>query len=341
MLTPVLDERSRRLLAAGQALALGRGGISAVSRETGVSRVTITAGVKELREQSGGGSRKVRVRREGGGRKQEIEKQPGLLDALESLIEPVTRGDPESALRWTCKSLRKLAGELGNQGYLVSHRLVADLLERLGYSLQANSKTSEGSNHPDRDSQFRYINEKVEGFLAAGEPAISIDAKKKELVGDFKNAGRELRPKGDPEKVRVHDFEIPELGKVAPYGIYDLANNAAWVNVGPDHDTAAFAVASIKAWWYSMGKQAYPNAKELLITADCGGSNGYRVRLWKTELQKLADRINLTIKVCHLPPGTSKWNKIEHRLFSFITQNWRGKPLVSQEARRMELRDPT
>jgi len=331
MLSPVLDERSRRLLAAGQAMAIGRGGISAVSRETGVSRPTITAGVKELQEQSTGGSRNDRIRREGGGRKREIEKQPGLVQALESLVEPVTRGDPESPLRWTCKSLRKLAAELGNQGYWVSHRLVADLLEMLGYSLQANSKTSEGSSHPDRDLQFRYINEKVEGFLAAGEPAISIDAKKKELVGDFKNAGRELRPMGDPEKVRVHDFEIPELGKVAPYGVYDIANNVAWVNVGTDHDTSAFAVASIKAWWYSMGKQAYPNAKELLITADCGGSNGYRVRLWKAELQKLADQIHLTIRVCHLPPGTSKWNKIEHRLFSFITQNWRGKPLISHE----------
>ena len=329
MLTPVLDERSRRLLAAGQALALGRGGISAVSRETGVSRVTITAGIKELREQSASASRKDRVRREGGGRKREIEKQPGLVQALEGLVEPVTRGDPESPLRWTCKSLRKLAAELGSQGYSASHRLVADLLEMLGYSLQANSKTSEGSNHPDRDLQFRYINEKVKGFLAAGEPAISIDAKKKELVGDFKNAGRELRPKGDPEKVRVHDFEIPELGKVAPYGIYDIANNEGWVNVGDTADTSEFAVESIRRWWHQMGRDRFPDADRLLITADAGGSNGYRIRAWKVELAKLAAETGLRITVCHYPPGTSKWNKIEHRMFSFITMNWRGKPLTS------------
>ncbi|MDR3707155.1 MAG: ISAzo13 family transposase [Capsulimonadaceae bacterium] len=332
LVSPFLDERSRRLLAAGEALALGRGGISSVARETGMSRPTIMAGIKQLRTQEAAGVPPTeRVRREGGGRKQKVETIPGLAQALESLVEPVTRGDPESPLRWTCKSLRKLADELGKQGYSVSHRLVGDLLENLGYSLQANRKTNEGGNHPDRDAQFQHINATVKGFLAAGQPAISVDTKKKELVGDFKNAGRELRPIGTPERVRVHDFPIPELGKVAPYGVYDIANNAAWVSVGTDHDTAAFAVASIKAWWFSMGKAAYPNAKELLITADCGGSNGYRVRLWKTELQKLATLTNLTIRVCHLPPGTSKWNKIEHRLFSFITQNWRGKPLVSHE----------
>jgi len=331
-LHPLLDERSRRLLVGSAALALGRGGVTAVSSETGVSRPTITAGIKQLQEEQGSGAPPSgRIRRAGGGRKFKADTTPGLMQALEKLVEPVTRGDPESPLRWTCKSLRKLAAELGTQGFPVSHTLVGDLLQNLGYSLQANSKTNEGGNHPDRDAQFGHINETVQGFLAAGEPAISVDTKKKELVGDFKNAGRELRPKGDPEKVRVHDFPIPELGKVAPYGVYDIANNEAWVSVGTDHDTSAFAVASIKAWWFSMGKKAYPTAKELLITADCGGSNGYRVRLWKTQLQKLADQTNLTINVCHLPPGTSKWNKIEHRLFSFITQNWRGKPLVSHE----------
>jgi transposase len=312
-------------------VALGRGGITAVSRETGVSRPTIMAGVRQLKDEAAPPASGGRIRREGGGRKRQTEKQPHLARALEALVEPVTRGDPESPLRWTCKSLRNLSQELGNQGFTISHRVVGELLEELGYSLQANVKTSEGSSHPDRDAQFHYINETVKGFLQAGEPAISVDTKKKELVGDFKNSGREVRPKGDPEKVRVHDFLIPELGKVSPYGVYDIANNSAWVSVGTDHDTAAFAVASIKSWWYSMGKHAYPNAKKLLITADCGGSNGYRVRLWKTEIQKLADTLNLTISIRHLPPGTSKWNKIEHRLFSFITQNWRGKPLISHE----------
>jgi transposase len=332
LLSPMIDERSRRLLVGAAALAIGRGGTSEVARETGVSRPTIVAGIKQLaEEQATEAPHSGRVRREGGGRKPKVDTLPGLSEALEKLVEPVTRGDPESPLRWTCKSLRNLADELGAQGYSVSHRLVGELLEQLGYSLQANRKTTEGSSHPDRDAQFNYINERVSSFLASGQPAISVDTKKKELVGDFKNVGRELRPKGEPEKVRIHDFVIPELGKVAPYGVYDIANNEAWVSVGTDHDTAAFAVASIKAWWDTMGKAAYPSAKELLITADCGGSNGYRVRLWKTELQKLATATNLTIQVCHLPPGTSKWNKIEHRLFSFISQNWRGKPLISHE----------
>ena len=250
---------------------------------------------------------------------------------MESLIEPVTRGDPESPLRWTSKSVRKLANELKKTGHKTSHRMVADLLREMGYSLQANRKTLEGSAHPDRNAQFEYIYEKVKEFQFCGQPVISVDTKKKELVGDFKNGGRELRPKGDPAKVRVHDFEIRELGKVAPYGVYDQTHNAGWVNVGTDHDTAAFAVESIRRWWVTMGQEAYPDAASLLITADGGGSNGSRVRLWKTELQRLANETGLVVSVCHLPPGTSKWNKIEHRLFSYISQNWRGKPLVSHE----------
>jgi hypothetical protein len=250
---------------------------------------------------------------------------------LERLIEPLSRGDPESPLRWTCKSVRKLAQELGRRGHRVSHRLVAELLHELGYSLQANAKTLEGSSHPDRNAQFEHIDRKVRRFLRQAQPVISVDTKKKELVGDFKNGGRELRPRGDPEQVRVHDFVIPELGRVTPYGVYDVGQNRGWVSVGIDHDTATFAVESIRRWWRSMGKPVYRQAQRLLITADSGGSNGSRVRLWKLELQKLADETGLHISVCHLPPGTSKWNKIEHRLFSFISQNWRGKPLVSHE----------
>jgi len=331
ILAPLLDERSRRLLAAAEAVTIGRGGISTVSIETGVSRPTITAGVKQLREQGEPARPRERVRREGGGRKRAVVKSPGLPDALERLFDPVTRGDPESPLRWTCKSLRKLSEELKRQGFSVSHRLVGALLEELGYSLQANAKTDEGGMHPDRNAQFDHINERVKAFQATGQPVISVDAKKKEAVGDFKNGGREVRPKGNPEKVRVYDFLIPELGKVTPYGVYDIANNTGWVRVGIDHDTSAFAVQSIASWWRTMGEHAYPQAKELLVTADGGGSNGYRVRLWKTQLQDLADQTGLSISVCHLPPGTSKWNKIEHRLFSFISQNWRGKPLTSHE----------
>jgi hypothetical protein len=254
-----------------------------------------------------------------------------LLDDLRELVEPATRGDPQAPLLWTSKSLRHLAAALGNLGHRIGHNAVADLLRELGYSLQANRKTREGSNHPDRDAQFGYINARTSEALAAGQPAISVDTKKKELVGDFKNGGRELRPKRQPEPVRVHDFLIPELGRAVPYGVYDIASNAGWVSVGIDHDTASFAVNAIRRWWQSMGRARYPQARRLLITADCGGSNGARVRLWKRELQALANELGLSITVCHLPPGTSKWNRIEHRLFSFITQNWRGKPLVSHQ----------
>jgi len=256
---------------------------------------------------------------------------PTLRDDLERLVEPTSRGDPESPLRWTCKSVRKLAAELTAQGHQTSHRMVAELLHDLGYSLQANQKTLEGSDHPDRNAQFEYLNGAVQQQLWAGEPTISVDTKKKELIGPFKNGGRELRPKGEPEQVLTHDFIIRELGRVSPYGVYDLGQNEAWVSVGVDHDTASFAVESIRRWWWSMGYGVYPKATRLLITADAGESNGYRLRLWKLELQKLADETGLEIAVCHFPPGTSKWNKIEHRLFSAITQNWRGKPLVSHE----------
>ena len=300
-----------------------------MSRETGVSRRAIIQGIKELAEEPVVGV--ARVRRAGGGRKKTVEKDATLKVDLERLVEPVTRGDPESRLRWTCKSVRKLAQELQDMGHKTSHRMVAELLHELGYSLQANSKTLEGSSHADRDAQFRHISQQVESLQGSGQPVISVDTKKKELVGDFKNAGRELRPKGNPEKVRVHDFVIPELGRAAPYGVYDIANNAGWVSVGVDHDTSAFAVETIRRWWQGMGQAAYPNAKQLLITADSGGSNGSRVRLWKLELQKLADETGLQLLVCHLPPGTSKWNKIEHRLFSFISQNWRGKPLITHQ----------
>jgi hypothetical protein len=326
---PALDERARRLVAAAEALAIGRGGAVAVARATGVSRRAIAQGMRELR--SPGPPPGAGIRQPGGGRKRTASTDPTLRADLERLVDPVSRGDPESPLRWTCKSVRTLADELRRQGHQASHRLVAELLHDLGYRLQANRKTREGGDHPDRNAQFEHINRQVEAALARGEPAISVDTKKKELVGDFKNGGREWRPKGDPERVRVHDFLIKELGKVSPYGVYDLARNAAWVSVGTDHDTAAFAVESIRRWWQSMGSPAYPRATRLLITADGGGSNGARARLWKVELQRLADETALRIAVCHLPPGTSKWNKIEHRLFSFISQNWRGKPLVSHE----------
>ena len=327
LLTGHIDERTRRLLAAVEALTLGRGGVTAVARATGMSQVTIQQGIKELQqpEQLTSG----RVRKPGGGRKSTVSQDPTLLQDLESLIEPVTRGDPESPLRWTCKSLRKLAAELQQLGHQVSYVLVGDLLHTLKYSLQANRKTLEGGNHPDRDAQFAYLNQQAQTYLEAGDPVISVDAKKKELVGDFKNGGRELRPQGDPEQVRVYDFVDKELGRATPYGIYDLAENTGWVNVGVDHDTAAFAVESIRRWWQGMGQARYPKATQLLVNADGGGSNGSRVRLWKWELQRLADETGLTITVGHYPPGTSKWNKIEHRLFSFISQNWRGKPLVS------------
>jgi hypothetical protein len=326
-LAPVLDERARRLVVAAEAVALGRGGITRVARATGVSREVIRAGMAEL-----GAAERLpagRVRRPGGGRKRTVATDPTLWPDLERLVDPVTRGDPESALRWTCKSVRKLAEELGHLGHRVSRQLVMGLLHEAGCSLQANRKTLEGGDHPDRDAQFAHINARVQEQLAAGEPAISVDTKKKELVGPFKNGGRAWRPAGQPEAVRVHDFVVPALGRASPYGVDDLAHNTGWVNVGIDHDTAAFAVESIRRWWTQMGRALYPQATRLLITADGGGSNGARVRLWKLELQRLADETGLPIAVCHLPPGTSKWNQIEHRLFSFISQNWRGRPLVS------------
>ena len=324
-----LDERQRRLLVAAEALAYGRGGGVAVSRATGVSRRVIRAGLREL--QAAETLPPGRVRRPGGGRKSAIEKDPELPVALERLIEPTTRGDPESPLRWTCRSLRKLTAALREQGHQVSQRVVANLLRTLEYSLQGNRKVLEGNQHPDRNAQFGHVNAEVETQLAAGEPAISVDAKKKELVGPFKNGGRALRPKGQPEPVRVHDFVDKELGRATPYGVYDLGRNQGWVTVGIDHDTAEFAVASIQRWWQTLGRTTYPEATSLLITADGGGSNGSRLRLWKWELQRFADETGLEVQVCHLPPGTSKWNKIEHRLVSYITQNWRGKPLVSHE----------
>ena len=328
-LAPYLDERARRLFAATEAHAAGRGGVAAVSEATGVARSTIGRGLAELRSENARLTR--RIRRPGGGRKPKIETEPGLLEALEDLVESAIRGDPEAALLWVSKSQRHLARALAERGFTASQKLVGRLLRRLGFSLQSNRKTLEGAAHPDRDAQFEHINQKVKRFQNARQPAISVDTKKKELVGDFKNGGRELRPRGDPEPVRVHDFKIPELGKVAPYGVYDIAANSGWVNVGIDHDTAAFAVESIRRWWRALGRQRYLSATSLLITADCGGSNGARVRLWKRELQTFANETGLSITVAHHPPGTSKWNRIEHRLFAFITQNWRGKPLISHE----------
>jgi hypothetical protein len=322
-----LDERGRRLFAANEALAHGFGGVTAAAAATGLARSTINRGIRELR--SGQNPIGNRVRRAGGGRKSAVTHQPGLPAALEALIEDAIRGDPGSPLRWVSRSLRHLVKALSAKGFQASQRVVSNLLRDLKYSCQANQKTREGSNHPDRDAQFAHINRTVNAAIAAGGPAISVDTKKKELVGDFKNAGRELRPQGQPEPVRAHDFKIPELGKVAPYGVYDIAANHGWVSVGIDADTGAFAVESIRRWWQKLGQPRYPTAKGLTITADCGGSNGARVKLWKRELQRFADETGLSITVTHLPPGTSKWNKIEHRLFAFITQNWRGKPLVS------------
>lgn len=328
MLLPELTEQGRRLFAGAEAIAVGWGGISAVACATGLSRTTVARGVRDAKNpqrlQSG------RIRKKGGGRKRTIETDLTLRSDLEDLLEPHTRGDPESPLRWTSKSVRKLAMELKKMGHKTSHRMVASLLREMEYSLQANRKTTEGKQHPDRDGQFKYINQKTKTQQKRGQPVISVDTKKKELVGNFKNGGREWRPKGTPEEVRVHDFKIPELGKVSPYGVYDLTGNQGWVSVGIDHDTAAFAVATIGKWWRKMGRRSYPKSSHLLITADGGGSNSSRSRLWKVELQKLADQTGLTITVCHFPPGTSKWNKIEHRMFSFITQNWRGKPLVDR-----------
>jgi DDE family transposase len=327
MLAPILDERGRRLFAATEAEAAGQGGILAVHQATGIARSTIGRGLAELRR--GADPLERRVRRPGAGRKTATETQPGLLPALNELVQSAIRGDPEAPLRWVSKSQRHLSKALTRQGFTAGQKLVGRLLKRSGFSLQANSKTREGSHHPDRNAPFEHINAEVKAFQAAEQPVISVDTKKKELVGDFKNNGRELRPKGCPEPVRVHDFAIPGLGKAAPYGVYDIAANEGWVNVGISHDTAAFAVASIRRWWHDLGLARYPNATKLLITADGGGSNGYRVRLWKRELQALADELGIAISVCHLPPGTSKWNQIEHRLFAFISMNWRAKPLLS------------
>jgi hypothetical protein len=322
-----LDERARRLLAAAEALSIGRGGLSAVCRATGVAVSTIRRGVADLcsQEEFAPG----RVRRPGGGRMRKAVLDPSLVEDLDALVDPCSRGDPESPLRWTVKSVRRLADELVAKGHAVSYVLVAQLLHGMEYSLQGNRKVQEGGKHPDRNAQFEVINRAVKAMLRQASPAISVDTKKKELVGPFKNAGREWRPKGQPEEVRVYDFVDPELGKAIPYGVYDIGRNEGWVSVGVDHDTAAFAVATIGRWWTDLGSARYPKATKLLVLADGGGSNGYRVRLWKWELQKLADTTGLTISVRHLPPGTSKWNKIEHRLFSFIAQNWRGKPLLS------------
>jgi Rhodopirellula transposase DDE domain len=329
-LLPELDERRRRQWAAVEARELGWGGVSLVARATGLSRPTITAGLRELEQPTTQrAAQAARVRQPGGGRRPVTVADPGLLAALESLVEPVTRGDPESPLRWTCKSTRRLSEELVRQDHRVGARTVAILLRKAGYSLQANRKAREGLDHPDRNAQFEYINASVARALIHDQPAISVDTKKKELVGDFKNGGSEWRPQGEPEEVRVHDFLDKTLGKAIPYGVYDMVNNQGWVSVGITHDTAQFATNSIRRWWQEMGQARFPKAKELLITADGGGSNGHRTRLWKVSLQALADELGLTLNVCHFPPGTSKWNKIEHRLFSFITMNWRGKPLVS------------
>ncbi len=326
-LAPVFTERSRRLWAATEARALGHGGIALVEQATGISRSTIQRGMREL--EAGETVDPSRTRRRGGGRKRTVDQDVGLLTDLEALVEPTASGDPDSPLRWTTKSVRRLEAELVAMGHAVSHRLVAEILHELGYSLQANQKTQEGTAHPDRDAQFRYINDQVRRYQKKSRPAISVDTKKKELVGNFKNPGQEWRPKGNPEPVRVHDFLIPEQGKAIPYGVYDLQRNEGWVSVGIDHDTGSFAVNAIRRWWKVMGRPAYRSAPALLITADAGGSNGSRLRLWKWELQKFANRTGLSITVCHFPPGTSKWNKIEHRLFSHIAMNWRGKPLVS------------
>ena len=327
MLRHALNERTRRLWAGAEAMVLGRGGINELARVTGLTRNTVARGMRDASDPDPLDS--TRIRRAGAGRKRKSALDSTLVPALEHLVAPSSRGDPESPLRWTCKSTRRLAEELGDQGYEVSHCLVGQLLHECGYRLQANQKTREGTRHPDRNAQFEYINDVVAKRIAAGQPSISVDTKKKELVGDFKNGGREWRPSGNPEKVRIHDFIDPELGKAIPYGVYDIARNAGWVSVGVDHDTATFAVNTIRRWWREMGRPGYKKARSVLVVADSGGSNGSRLRLWKWELQKLADETGLEIAVSHLPPGTSKWNKIEHRLFSFISQNWRGTPLLT------------
>jgi hypothetical protein len=331
VLRPSLHERARRLWAATEARSLGRGGIAAVIAATGMSSATVDKGLGELDAAKSGatGLPPERIRQPGGGRKRARDKQPGLTEVLKRVVDPTIRGDPESPLRWTCKSTRNLADELRRQGFGIGPRTVAKELAEQGFSLQANRKTREGGSHPDRDAPFAHINEAVLRFQRRGQPAVSVDTKKKELVGDFKNPGREWRPRGRPEEVRTHDFPDPKMKKAIPYGVYDLTRNEGWVSLGIDHDTARFATASIKRWWRKMGRRRYPRAKELLITADCGGSNSNRTRLWKVALQELADAVGLRLVVCHFPPGTSKWNKIEHRMFCHITQNWRGRPLTS------------
>ena len=333
-LEPVLDERARRLWAAAEARAIGRGGISRVSEATGLSRITIRSGLSELNSSSpllGRGAPDGRTRRHGSGRKPRTEHDPRLLRALEVLVDPATRGDPMSPLRWTCKSAAKLAAELQAQGHTASARSVNRLLHASGYSLQSNRKTIEGGDHPDRDAQFQHINRRVKAYQKQGQPVVSVDAKKKELVGLYRNGGRQWQPSGESEGVNVYDFVDKDLGKAIPYGVYDQTTNTGWVGVGIDHDTAEFAVETLRRWWRNMGRQAYPQATKLLVTADGGGSNGVRCRLWKMELQRLASETGLKISVCHFPPGTSKWNKIEHRMFCHITENWRGRPLVSRE----------
>jgi transposase len=331
-----LDETTLRLWAATEARSLGRGGVSLVAKATGLSRTTIYVGLAELAASTlpqvkGSSDERKRIRAAGGGRKKLVDKDAGLMSALDALVDPVTRGDPMSPLRWTCKSTYRLAEELNRLGHRIGQRSVCELLKRAGYSLQSTRKTREGTQHEDRNAQFVHIAQTVAEYQAAGDPIISVDTKKKELIGDFKNAGREWQPQGEPEQVRVHDFIDRELGKVAPYGVYDVTANNGWVSVGIDHDTAEFAVESIRRWWREMGFPSYPDARRLLITADCGGSNGNRVRLWRRELQKLADEFGLKVQVCHFPPGTSKWNKIEHRMFCHITANWRGRPLLSRQ----------
>jgi len=326
-MAPVLNEQSRRRFVALEARALGRGGVSMMARISGLARSTIYHGLVDIDD--GVSVAPGRVRKAGGGRRKKTSEDPTLVADLKRLVEPVTRGDPMQPLLWTTRSLRNLVTALAEQGHKVCPTVVGDLLHAMGYSLQANSKTREGGQHIDRDAQFQYINTQAKAFLAAHQPVISVDTKKKELVGNFKNNGREWRRQGMPELVNVHDFIDPKLSRAVPYGVYDIANNVGWVSVGTDHDTASFAVHAIRRWWRTMGKQRHPKATRLMISADGGGSNGYRIRLWKVELQKLADELKLPITVCHLPPGTSKWNKIEHRLFSFITMNWRGKPLRS------------
>lgn len=332
-LSPLMDERMRRQWAATEAHTYGWGGVSAVSHATGMSRNTIRKGMSEVAQRKAKPKAvlSARLRKPGGGRKRLIESDPGLLKALEALVEPASRGDPMSPLRWTCKSTSHLSAELIRQGHPVSPWTVGSLLKADGYSLQSNRKTKEGASHPDRNAQFEHISGLVQRFQQRGEPVISVDTKKKELIGPFKNAGREWRPKGEPEEVKVHDFIDKQLGKAIPYGVYDLSQNEGWVSVGIDHDTARFAVQAIGRWWQKMGAKRYPRAKELLITADGGGSNGSRCRLWKVALQELAVRLAMPIRVSHFPPGTSKWNKIEHRMFCHITQNWRGQPLVSHD----------